>query len=291
MKPELTDDDNAQVPPDQIVANVDEEEKLEVFEDDDGAPLPPGMIADQICATFEAAKPEPELISHDDSPDQVVVNVNEEEELEGGVKDDDAAPLPQETIADQISASRQAKKLEARRLINEVFGNDEIPANTANRGIVVLVLDGDGVSSSAANQTTTSVTISTSPPNDCIQDYVEINWGHTEGDGSWACDEWVPNCGKMGGCLAVGDGEVIRNYSKWDCYLKNCTGGPIPPSIPNNCYQGDVDIDWGHTEKDGYWACNENISSCRNSVCFAVGDGEVMENYSVWTCYLVDCNR
>ena len=31
---------------------------------------------------------------------------------------------------------------------------------------------------------------------------VEIWWGHTEGDASWACNEWISECGNNGGCWA-----------------------------------------------------------------------------------------
>jgi hypothetical protein len=31
---------------------------------------------------------------------------------------------------------------------------------------------------------------------------VTINWGHTEADAAWACDNWNSECGNNGGCFA-----------------------------------------------------------------------------------------
>jgi|GEM_PF-3853632 len=35
-------------------------------------------------------------------------------------------------------------------------------------------------------------------------DRVTITWGHTAGDASWACNNWLGSCGSGGGCTAVG---------------------------------------------------------------------------------------
>lgn len=31
---------------------------------------------------------------------------------------------------------------------------------------------------------------------------VTINWGHTEADAAWACNNWNSDCGNKGGCFA-----------------------------------------------------------------------------------------
>jgi hypothetical protein len=77
---------------------------------------------------------------------------------------------------------------------------------------------------------------------------VKIWWGHTAGDGKWACNEWVGACKKS--CLA----ETLPE-TKWKCLL-------------NNRVVGDVKIWWGHTAGDGKWACNEWVGACEKN-CWA----------------------
>jgi hypothetical protein len=161
--------------------------------------------------------------------------------------------------------------------------------------------------------TTPNCSLPSSPqsPSICNQGHVDIWWGHTEGDGKWACDMWISNCSSMGGCYAM-DGQVKDvQCSKWECYLNDCTTEP-PTSVPTTtpvatttpnwslpssssqppsiCYQGSVDIWWGHTEGDGKWASDMWISNCSSmGGCYAM-DGQVKDLLcSKWECYMNDC--
>jgi hypothetical protein len=119
MKPELISDNGyAQVPPGQIAASIeghgDEEEEWEDG-DDDGAPLPPEMVA----AAFEEAGPE--LIDDDGyapvPPDMIAASFEagccyEEEKVEEG--DDEEAPRPPNMVASSFEGHgyKEEKKRE-----------------------------------------------------------------------------------------------------------------------------------------------------------------------------------
>ena len=83
-----------------------------------------------------------------------------------------------------------------------------------------------------------------------------IWWGHTSGDASWACNEWVKECDKK--CIAKKTSAPISSSKKpdssgktyWDCMLDN------------DIKSKQLGIWWGHTSGDASWACNEWVKEC-----------------------------
>lgn len=79
---------------------------------------------------------------------------------------------------------------------------------------------------------------------------VVINWGHSVGDGKWACDNWFSECGNsQGGCLVTGgmmfsDGADCNTWTTSD----GCSGGVEWERVENKqacdqhdyCYHGPV---------------------------------------------------
>jgi hypothetical protein len=77
---------------------------------------------------------------------------------------------------------------------------------------------------------------------------VSIWWGHTSGDGQWACNAWYSYCD--GKCTAS---QQKINKSFWYCY-------GLDPMI----YLGTTTVSWGSNSKgDATWACNNWIDSCK----------------------------
>jgi hypothetical protein len=42
----------------------------------------------------------------------------------------------------------------------------------------------------------------------------KICWGHSKGDATWACNNWMPNCQKYGGCVA----KNVWYFDSLTCY-------------------------------------------------------------------------
>ena len=97
---------------------------------------------------------------------------------------------------------------------------------------------------------------------------VNVDWGTGEkgatlaGDATWACNNWVSQCGNGGGCTANKSGKSRKNTAQFGC--KDASGH----------YVGQADVNWGAgpngtaSSEDGAWACNNWFPSC-NGQCSA----------------------
>lgn len=106
---------------------------------------------------------------------------------------------------------------------------------------------------------------------------VTIWWGHTARDATWACNEWVSNCGASGGCVASGN---PGNSSQ--CDVRNRRDGcSIPLSDPTslaykeifrlacNAHDACYHAPWNRISD--YWSgfnkCNDNFWIDMNRIC------------------------
>jgi hypothetical protein len=105
---------------------------------------------------------------------------------------------------------------------------------------------------------------------------VQIWWGFTAADATWACNKWNSRCGNVrGGCKAT----PLRKYA---CL---CNGGVVDT----------VSIWWGYTDGDAAWACNKWSSRCSGAQggCTAARSldyvclkgGAVVDTVSIWWGY------
>jgi hypothetical protein len=99
--------------------------------------------------------------------------------------------------------------------------------------------------------------------------HVKIWWGHTQGDGKWACNAW-----QTGTCENGCDAYEVRD-SHWNCYRQH-----------DLKFVGQVNINWGHEVGAGVWACNAWVSNCGNSQggCLVTGAPHWDNNQAGWGC-------
>jgi hypothetical protein len=131
---------------------------------------------------------------------------------------------------------------------------------------------GSGSSGSGSSETAQKPDSSGNTYWDCMignekKGKVPINWGHTSGDGAWACNAWRNECDQkctakfsqtqaddFSGSSGSGSSETAQKPNSsgntyWDCMIGNEKKGKVP-------------INWGHTSGDGAWACNAWRNEC-----------------------------
>ena len=83
----------------------------------------------------------------------------------------------------------------------------------------------------------------------------KIWWGHSKGDATWACNNWMPNCQKYGGCVAK-NVWYFDSLIRYNSFIKcGGTGGAcyVFDKITLNRFDGD-----GTDEK--VWGCGGGFS-------------------------------
>lgn len=98
---------------------------------------------------------------------------------------------------------------------------------------------------------------------------VQIWWGHTAGDGSWACNNWRGGACKNR-CSAV---EVTKSH--WNCYRHN-----------DLKFMGQVIIEWGHGIENGVSTCNNLFDGCGKDPggCLVTGAAHWNDDPNTWGC-------
>lgn len=98
---------------------------------------------------------------------------------------------------------------------------------------------------------------------------VKIWWGHTAGDGSWACNNWRGGACKNS-CSAV---EVTKSH--WNCYRHN-----------DLKFMAQVEIFWGHDVESGVSACNNQVDGCSKDPggCLVTGAAHWDDDSNTWGC-------